>query len=596
MKRTFGVAVLLGASLVHALPVLAQSQPPAAPSSVLDEVPEPTKEDKEEAYRQFKRGVELMGEKAYAPALAAFQRSRELYAGKSATKNIAACMREMQRYDEAVDAYEQLLRFPNLTASDKLEAQQYIAEMRARVGTIEIEGAELGAVITIDGQVKGEFPPPNPLRTAAGSHVVRVYKEDFEPFEDRVEVNGGETRRLTAKLRPLKDSGRIRVVELSGRALDVYVDGARSGKTPWEARVGVGRHVVQLGGAGTLGTQPAAVVIKPQETQLLSLRAENLDAAIRVEPTPPDARVAIDGVEVGAGVWFGRLKSGNHLVEIYQEGYVKYSKEWSLEPGTRPLVNPVLKRDTGAQRWAKWAFEFDSGLVAATPSLGGDVLETSCGDGCSPSAGLGTLSRLMVSYEWGFGLGVGPEVGYLASWQSVEGRKVVILPKGFDSQVGVGKDTLRLTGVTLGVSGSYRFGSERVPVGIRVGGGVLIGQIRDDRDARDFTSTQAGIGNVSNVSMTPELVKAYFAYFRPEFYAGLRLGKHFEIGADMSLLMLFSLGQPRFDDTQPVTVSLSVEDNGVARTSRSYATFPNEALTGQVIFSVVPGLRARYDF
>src|SRR5262249_57695196 len=97
---------------------------------------------------------------------------------------------------------------------------------------------------------------------SAGTHLVRIFKEGFEPFETRVDVAGGQTAKVTAKLRVLKDSGRLKVTERGGRAIDVVVDNVVVGKTPWEGLLGVGNHTVVLRGEGKLGTQPVAAAAK----------------------------------------------------------------------------------------------------------------------------------------------------------------------------------------------------------------------------------------------------------------------------------------------------------------------------------------------
>src|SRR5258706_542611 len=82
-----------------------------------------------------------------------------------------------------------------------------------------ITPAEPGAAITIDGQSRGEFPALAPLRVATGSHAVRVTKEGFESFATRVEVAGGQSVRVVARLHALTRSGRLRVAEQRGRVL-----------------------------------------------------------------------------------------------------------------------------------------------------------------------------------------------------------------------------------------------------------------------------------------------------------------------------------------------------------------------------------------
>src|SRR5262245_24960106 len=77
--------------------------------------PRPRSARIEEARQHFERGVALLGEEKWEQALAEFQRSRELHAGRPATKNAAQCLRKLHRFDEAMEAFETLLRdFPAL--------------------------------------------------------------------------------------------------------------------------------------------------------------------------------------------------------------------------------------------------------------------------------------------------------------------------------------------------------------------------------------------------------------------------------------------------------------------------------------------------
>src|SRR6185369_14685078 len=166
----------------------------------------------------------------------------------------------------------------------------------------------------IDGRERGDFPSPAPLRVAAGSHLVRVSRTGFLPFEARVDVAGGQTVRITARLLPLSRSGRLRVADQAGRVLEVVVDGAVVGKTPWEGALAAGDHVVFLRGADDLGTQPVSVPVELDRTATLTLAAEELAAEVRIEPVPVNAGVAIDGVAVGRGIWDGRLRAGPHRI------------------------------------------------------------------------------------------------------------------------------------------------------------------------------------------------------------------------------------------------------------------------------------------
>jgi hypothetical protein len=554
---------------------------PAGAAPAGEDKPAPSEAEKEEARRQFQKGLVLLREEAWSAALAAFLRSREVFPTRGNTNNAAVCLRKLQRYDEAIDMFELLLRdFPNLPAADKLDAQRNIAELRELVGTIDISGAVPGAAITVDGQARGDFPPVTPIRASAGSHLVRVYKEGYEPFEVRVDIAGGQSARVVAKLRPLRDSGRLRVVEQSGRSLDVVIDGTVRGQTPWEGKLELGPHMVLLRGRGIVGTQPASVVVRSQQTESLSLRAEELNAAIRIEPRPVSAQVEIDGVTLGKGPWALRLKAGRHRVEVSEEGFLSETRDVVLSSGDRQIVVVELGRDPSAARWqnpSKWTLELGTGF-AVVPSLGGDIAGGCSGD-CSRGFGFGGMALAQGGYELGWGLGFSLAAGYFVAVQSVDKRDASITPVGLSARPGTLDDSLRIDGPVVGATVSYRFG-DRFPVGIRLGAGALISRVRDERSgaftARDETLFQS--------DAVASRASATFGYAAPEIYFGARLGRKLELGGSLAGLLLFAASQPRWDSS--IETSAGSDGRG---------TYAPEVLTGAFVLSIIPSVRLRYE-
>src|SRR5262249_14477021 len=133
------------------------------------------------------------------------------------------------------------------------------------------------------------------------------------------------------------------------------------GRTPWEGPVAPGEHMIVLRGSGLLGTQPVSAPVKPYELTTLTLAAEELDAGLRVEPVPGGARVAIDGVTLGRGIWDGRLRAGSHRVEVLAEGFTPWSRAIELRHGDHEIVVAELTRapaNQGATR-GRLVFEAD---------------------------------------------------------------------------------------------------------------------------------------------------------------------------------------------------------------------------------------------
>lgn len=566
-------------------PTAASAPAPVSPSKTEGEGEsnEPTEEQREQARVRFERGVLLLRQEAYAPALAEFLESRKLYPTRSATNNAAIVLRKLNRYDEALDMFETLLRDFKVPDADRDLAQRYIAELRGLVGTIDISGAEPGASIVVGGEGRGEYPPVKPIRVAAGTHVVRIFKEGFEPFETRIDVAGGQTTTLSVKkMQALTSSGKLRVTERTGQSVDVVVDNVVVGKAPWEGRLSTGSHTVVLRGEGKLGTQPSLALIKGQELTALTLLAEDLDASLRVEPTPPGASVWINSVNVGNGVWLGRLKSGRHRVEVKSEGFLPVAKTVTLSKGQRENVTISLERDEDAPLWRKPSKVFFDGGISflAAPSLSGDV-SGGCVDACERDLGSGGLLTAQGGYELGSGLGFGIQLGGMVLSQDIRNRTTAFTPVGYPSPlVGTADDSLFLSGFMAGGLIAYHFG-ERFPLTFRTGVGAMFGQVQSIRQG-SFRDSGGALFEADRAEDSPSVTAVFVT---PEARIGYKVTAHWEVSLGVSGMLLIVTGQPRWNRA----IELKAGRDGIG-------TYPNDALLGDNVLMFAPGINARYDY
>lgn len=558
------------------------SAEPASATTIDDEPPAVSAETKEQARQHFVRGLGLLREQAWSPALAEFLRSRALYPTRVATNNAAIALRRLERYDEAIEMYETLLRDFEVSTAEREAAQKAIAELRQRVGTIDITGAEPGAAIVISSEDRGEFPPIQPIRVPAGNHVVRVYKEGYEPFETRVDVAGGQTVTVEARLERLRDSGRLRVIERTGKTVDVVVDNVVVGQTPWEGRLAVGPHTVRLRGEGKIGSQPAAAPVKSEELTQLTLLAEPLEAQLRVDPTPPGASVWINSVNVGRGVWLGRLKTGQHEIAVKAEGFLTDTREVKLQPGVREVLDVDLERDEDAPMWRippKWTVDV-GGSFLVVPTFGGAIAGECTGD-CDRSIGLGAMALAHGSYELGSGLGFGLELGYLLAGQDVTGRQAELVPNGLAvADQGRMDHALRLQGFMAGATIGYHLG-EAYPVVLRLGAGVLLGELRDERSG----TFAARDGSSFSTAPAVDFPSATYVYLDPGVRAGVRFADSFELTAGVQALLLIAVAPPKWD----TSIEVDAGSDGIG-------TYPDEQLTGTFVAGIAPGLNLRHEF
>jgi hypothetical protein len=211
---------------------------------------------------------------------------------------------------------------------------------------------------------------------------VRVEKEGFEPLVAAGVVVKPAQENLV-RLEPRSRQGRLRVTEKQGRVLDVELDGAVVGHTPWEGLVAAGDHAVRVhgfvrldaeedaparGAAETpldrteMGSVTSSVAVRLYEASAIALSARDLDAALRVEATPREATIVIDGKEVARGSWEGRLPLGSHALDIAASGFLPSRQQLALMPRRQPQIRVDLSR---APRLGTWGPKRNAAVGAA---------------------------------------------------------------------------------------------------------------------------------------------------------------------------------------------------------------------------------------
>jgi hypothetical protein len=448
-----------------------------------------------------------------------------------------------------------------------------------------VRSGEQGAQVLIDERARGATPLA-PVRVSAGSHLVRVYKQGFVPFEMRVEVAGEQKKVVESRLVPLTQSGELNVVEANGKPADVLVDGVVVGKAPWAGRLAPGEHIVILRGEGNLGTQPATTPVTVNRASMLRLAIETLAAQLRIEPSPADAQVVLDGARLGSGVWEGHVRAGSHSVDVTKEGYLAGDRSLSTAAGGHDVVRVDLERDPNSPLWGEARRSRISlelrGSFAFTPSFGGAVTNSCTGD-CSSPLPLGERGMLRATYELASGIGFAVDVGYVRLAQTMTARPVMLseFPSGARSNPGAAHDDLQLHLVSFGLSAGLRFGDTWM-WGARLGAGVLVGTMSDTRTAQLVPG-----GGAANYSVGPytEAPTGVFLYLSPELFVGRRFGQHLDVRLGVDALGCFAAKQPSWQDKSDVVTP-----------TIGFAGFGTQSLTGVTLLLVLPTLSVGYVF
>jgi len=301
-----------------------------------------------EARRHFEVGLALVDRHAWDSALVEFLRSAELQPTANALKNAAVCRRELGRFDEAIDTYNELVaKFRDeLTQEQRRAIDADVARIEPFTGLMMVKSGLPGATIVVDDRVRGITPIERPMRLTVGTRAVRVEHTGRAPYETKVLVTHGDVQTVEAILPIISRVGTLRVDADRKEPYEVLIDGAVVGQTPWTGTLATATHTVALHNTrGDLGSEPRTIEVQTDQTSELTIPVHRLSGLLRVEPTPNQASVFIDGQPVAQGSWGGLVLVGKHVVHVESPWFESETETVRVTnmgiQAVRPILSPI---------------------------------------------------------------------------------------------------------------------------------------------------------------------------------------------------------------------------------------------------------------
>src|SRR5262249_6761104 len=120
---------------------------------------------------------------------------------------------------------------------------------------------------------------------------------------------------------------------------------------------------------------------------------------------------------------------------------------------------------------------------------------------------------------------------------------------------------------------------------VRLGAGVLLGTMRDERSGTFYSDPNGKVGGtIYSLPPMSESPAARFAYASPEVRIGRRFGS-LELSVGVPVFVLVALTQPAWHD-----------ENDAAVKSLGLGFFGEQTVTGRLLLDVAPGLGVAYAF
>lgn len=164
----------------------------------------PSDDQLAQAKRLFDEGNALRKVGDCQRALNKYAASRELVPSVANTKNMAVCLADLGRHDEALETYEVLLtEFHDALTADELAAIRSEREpLLEKVGSLDVR-ANVAGKLVVDGRPRGTLPLRSPVRVLPGQRHVVVMADGYRSAETRATVSPKKATAVELTLEPL---------------------------------------------------------------------------------------------------------------------------------------------------------------------------------------------------------------------------------------------------------------------------------------------------------------------------------------------------------------------------------------------------------
>lgn len=206
-------------------------------------------------------------------------------------------------------------------------------------GTLQISSIpEGGAEILLDGLKLGKTTPSTILEVPKGEHTITLMHEWYESISQKVMVEPGKTQSITLTMKPT-------FAELTVNAMadeELFINNASKGKGKFIGRLAPGVYQVELRKPSHKAASKQ-ITLQPGYVETIVLQPTPIFGSIKVESTPIDAEVYLNGKAYGSTPNIIReLLIGNYQLELRLGGYETIEKKITVGEGSMLEVNDTL--------------------------------------------------------------------------------------------------------------------------------------------------------------------------------------------------------------------------------------------------------------
>jgi len=209
--------------------------------------------------------------------------------------------------------------------------------------TLSVASIPDKAMVVVNGSLIGTAPVSS-LELPCGNNAVTVSSNGYVTYTENVLLENGKPVTIIANLQRLSDRGLVTIRSVPPEG-NLFVDGKARGVTPLTVdNLLPGRHEILIMKTGYEDYHDVISVTKGTTTEYTEYMVPLPGTGfLSVTSSPEGADVRIDGIMKGTTPTnLQRISTGNHTVEIYQNGYWNFSGIVTIKGGEALLVKADL--------------------------------------------------------------------------------------------------------------------------------------------------------------------------------------------------------------------------------------------------------------
>ena len=217
--------------------------------------------------------------------------------------------------------------------------ERFELELAPAWAVVSLVSEPAAAEVLIDGVPVG-FTPMN-AEVLQGDREFTIKLAGHKAWQGDISIEAG--RDLVIPGIVLEAADGLVFIRSNPSNASVTISGEFKGQTPLEVALTPGeRHEITLFKAGyASGTR--SIQTAPDEETELNIKLEPVMASVRVQASPEDAQLYINGEFRGLANQTLELMAVSQQIEIRKQGYVPHTAEFTSRPGLEQVIRVTLK-------------------------------------------------------------------------------------------------------------------------------------------------------------------------------------------------------------------------------------------------------------